>query len=44
MSVTFERLSKKPLVFSRLLGISVDIFIDLLNALKPVWEKEIIKK
>ena len=41
MSLTYQRLSKKPEVFLRASGITVALFEEVIEQLRPVWEKEI---
>lgn len=41
MSLTYRHLSKKPAVFLRAGGITVALFEEVMEQLKPLWEKEI---
>jgi len=42
MSLTYDKTSKKPTIFNRLFGVSVEQFNEILVKIKPLWEKEII--
>ncbi len=41
MSLTYKHLSKKPEVFLRASGITIPLFEEIIEKLKPLWEKEI---
>lgn len=44
MQLTYERLKKKPQIFLRLTGITVNEFEQIRDKVKPLWEEEIEQK
>ena len=41
MSLTYKHLSRYPEVFLRVSGVTISIFDEVVEKLKPLWEKEI---
>lgn len=41
MSLRYEKIVKSPAIFHRLFGISVKDFSEVIEALKPLWEKKV---
>lgn len=44
MSLTYKRLSKKPLLFLRLAGVKLSEFVEICHRLTPLWEGLVEKK
>lgn len=44
MSLTYKRLSKRPLIFLRLFGVKFSEFVEICYRLKPLGEEEVEKK
>ena len=44
MQLTYEKLSKKPLIFLRLTGLKVNEFTAIVEKVRPLWEIEESKK
>ena len=44
MSLTYKRLSKKPLIFLRLVGVKLSEFAEICHRLTPLWEGVVEKK
>lgn len=44
MSLRYIYLSKKPLVFQRLTGVSIEVFEGILKELCPLWQKDVIER
>jgi hypothetical protein len=38
MSLTYKKISKRPVIFLRLIGVKVSEFTDLCERIKPLWE------
>ena len=37
--LTFEKLSRRPETFRRLTGVDVDLFVEMTEKVRPLWEK-----
>ena len=44
MSLTFKSLSKRPILFNRLTGLSVNEFITISKVVEPIYNKERLKE
>lgn len=44
MSLTYKRLSKRPLIFLRLSGVKPSEFVEICQRIKPLWEEVIEKR
>ena len=44
MSLTFKSLSKRPILFNRLTGLSVNEFITISKVVEPIYNKERLKR
>jgi len=44
MSLTYKRLSKRPLIFLRLSGVKLSEFVEICHRLKPLWEEAVEKR
>lgn len=44
MSLTYKAISKKPHIFLRLTGVSIEKFLEIAQSVQPVWESKIESK
>ena len=44
MSLTYKAISKKPHIFLRLTGVSVEKFLEIVQSVQPIWESKIESK
>jgi Helix-turn-helix of DDE superfamily endonuclease len=44
MSLSYKRLSKRPLIFLRLAGVKLPEFVGICQRIKPLWEEAVEKK
>jgi hypothetical protein len=44
MAISYEKLRKKPLIFQRMSGVSIEEFQTICAKVKPLWETEVEAK